>query len=70
MEIATSSCQIETKFKCKLNLNIQKTNMFYRFALEFNNGMKFAGIILFEHVGNDFTNIFVILDQKIEDCKL
>ena len=71
MEIATSSCQIETKFKCKLNLNIQKIKMFHRFALKFNNGMKFAGMILFDHIGNDFTNLCVIMDHKVfevEDC--
>ena len=71
MEISTSSCQIETKFKCKLNLNIQKTKMFHRFALKFNNGMKFAGMILFDHIGNDFTNLCVIMDHKVfevEDC--
>ena len=39
MEIATSPCQIETKFKCKLNLNIPKIKIIPKFALKFNNGI-------------------------------
>jgi len=85
MEIATS-CEIETKFKCKIDFNIQnigknyklKGNKFYlnkcyNFALNFKNGIKFNGFLYLSHKENDDKTFHLVMDYKVfevEDCKV
>ena len=85
MEIATS-CEIETKFKCKIDLNIQDIgknykikddkfdlNKCYNFALNFSNGTQFTAFVYLNHVENKCKNFHLITDDKVfeaEDCKV
>ena len=85
MEIVTS-CEIETKFKCKIYLNIHDIdknyemidNNFqlkkqYNFAMNFKNGTQFTAVVFFSHIENKDKIFHVAIDYKVfdfEDCKV